>query len=315
MKLGLALLIVISLPAISHAESSSKTSLGEKIENTSTGGKEFVSKYFRTLSAEIDAFFSSRRTSYLTNTSQFRISNITTVREDIKPTNESHLSFNIILPETQKRASLVFEREPRRLESPEKPGDVQPAQAPEEEKKSQTAASLRYFLLLTDNTTISSDAGVQFEPPIQPFGRLRASRSVFPNKKWEIRGSEEIYYFFVDRWRLSTSLDSDHTLSSNLLFRLGNTVTWYQISESYEYLYGPSLFQRLSATRGLGYHFKVLASSQPVWQNINMTASIVYRQSIIKDWFFYELVPAVDFPRERDWKATSSLSLKFEAVF
>jgi hypothetical protein len=311
----LALSFLSAQASMAEPKAATEQTLGQEVEKSSTEGKKFISKYVRSFSADIDHFFSSRRTSYLTNNTQLRFAYLSTVREYEGYTGNFQVGFNINLPQTEKKVQLVFEKKPRKLEATENPAQTPPIDTADTPKQSQTAASIRYLVLFTENTSVSTDGGFQFENPAQPFSRTRVSRSFLPMDVWELRFSEEAYYFFTDKWRFVTSFDSDNKISDRFLFRFANELTWNQVSMAYEYLYGPSFFHKLSDTKAMGYHFRYLAKSQPTWQNVGYSASIVYRQLIFKDWFYFEIIPAVDFPRSRDWQATPSISGKLEVVF
>jgi hypothetical protein len=43
--------------------------------------------------------------------------------------------------------------------------------------------------------------------------------------------------------------------------------------------------------------------------------SVRYRQRILRDWLFYEIIPQVSFPRERDFEATPGILLRLEMLF
>jgi hypothetical protein len=43
--------------------------------------------------------------------------------------------------------------------------------------------------------------------------------------------------------------------------------------------------------------------------------SVRYRQRILRDWLFYEVIPQISFPDERDRDATPAILLRLEMFF
>ena len=113
----------------------------------------------------------------------------------------------------------------------------------------------------------------------------------------------------------TTSLNFDNQINNEILFRYQNEVTWLDETDEVNFIFGPTLYHRLSSHRAIAYNIKASGINKPTIFVNNYRVSIDYRQKLYKEWFFYELNPAVDFPKEKDFKKVYSIAIKFETVF
>ena len=110
-------------------------------------------------------------------------------------------------------------------------------------------------------------------------------------------------------------VDFDKRLNETFLFRFVNNVRW----DDQDYIIGlengPSLFQKLSEKKALSYHAHVFSESQDNLYVTNYLLQITYRQNLYKSWFFVNVTPFLNFPRERKFQRTPGLLVRFDTIF
>jgi hypothetical protein len=270
---------------------------------------ELLSRTIFRLSNRIDSFFGSERADDEANGSRLRMSWETGKIEGNKIKQEANLRLKLVLPETQKRLRIVVERD--------SDGPPKLSEGKEKQEETPSEAAIRQAAIeLAQAPTrwkVGMDTGIRVEIPPNPYARFHITRSAFFGK-YELRGSQEFFWYLSDGAGETTRLDLDRPIREGLLFRLGNEATWTDDSDRFSLAHGPVLYHQLSERRGVAYSLRALGTSKPVVHINNYELKLTYRQLIHKNWLFYEFTPLIFFPKDRDWQRTLAVFFKLEMV-
>ena len=273
---------------------------------------EDISKKIINLSNRIDSFFGDERIDDEANNTRVRLFTITTFREAQKASTEGNFRIQLRLPRTEKRLQLVVQRDKEEKEDELRPSGNEPGAA-QQGLAEKTTAGLRYLLDVAD-INFSSELGVRINWPPQIFGRMRFRKNI-DFGKWVFRPVEEITWVDREGWFSDTDLNFDRRLNSFWLFRFVNNVEWNDIDYKLRFQHGPSFFQKINDRMGLSYNARAYLEQNPSLSSQNYQVGIGFRQLLYDKWFFWEISPGLNFPREADFRRTPIATIKFEAIF
>ena len=277
-----------------------------------------LSKSIVLLGTRIDRFFGVDRGEDITNNSQIRMWVQTTKVEGQNLDSEANIRFKIHLPYTQKRFKFVFERkadDQSQVTSAEESIPVkQPGEETDLNQKVKTTAALQYLISETRNWNFFADTGIRVDIPPEPFARARLRRNWKLPFSVEAIAEQSIFWYLEEGFGETSSLDFDYQIAENKLFRFQNTATWWDETDTFTIVHGPTLYHTLSNRRGISYSAKAIGSTRPQPMITNYDLSIAYRQLLHKNWFFMEISSLGTFPRAQNWEFIPSISLKFEVI-
>jgi len=275
-------------------------------------------------SKNIDDFFGEEDETEPINKSKFRIYT-TTLKTEGKVLKTLLLyKFKLVLPKTQKRLQIIIE--PEGDDAQEGIGGTVSGNTPTKTKATTTAESLQNsttaalrFIVDTAGIKTSVDTGIIANIPPLPFIRIRLRRDVPLKDHWVFRVKETIKWIHDDRTTSDLDLNFDRPLGTPLgksfLFRMVNNIFWDDFDYIIALRNGPSLFHTINSKIGMNYNAHILSTNSPSFQVENYLISVGFRQLLYKNWFFWQLSPALEFPRIENFHRTPSLTIRFEAVF
>ena len=273
---------------------------------------EDISKKIINLSNRIDSFFGDERIDDEANNTRVRLFTVTTFREAQKASTEGNFRIQLRLPKTEKRLQLVVQRDQEDDEEELRPSENEPGQN-QQGLAEKTTAGLRYLLDVAD-INFSSELGLRLSWPPQIFGRMRFRKNINFGK-WVFRPVEEITWLDREGWFSETDLNFDRRINPFWLFRFVNNVEWNDIDYKLRFQHGPSFFQKINDRMGLSYNARATLEQNPNLSSQNYQIGVGFRQLLYNKWFFWELSPALNFPREQDFRRTPIATVKFEAIF
>lgn len=288
-----------------------KVSLIDHIHSTLSG--DILSAATR-----LDNFFGTERSDDLANDTRVRIYTVSTKLEGENPTTQGDLKIQLVLPQTQKKLRLIVESDDDKNEESTSSStgtntktSTQKASTGQNAVDS-TSAALRY-IIETAGIRSSFDAGLRFTSKPQVFYRLRFRRRT-KFGEWTFRPVEQIMWVQDEGHSSDTDLDFDKNLGKNWDLRLVNNIFWNDQDHTVNFTNGPSWFQTINEKIGLSYNLRAFSSNTPDFAINNYSASIGYRQLLYKQWFFWTIIPAVNFPRENHFHRTPSLTVRFDVI-
>lgn len=275
---------------------------------------EAISSRILRLSNRIDSFFGDKRIEEESNDTRIRLFTRTSLEEASDLETENNYVIQLRLPRTEKRLQFVVrsdedEDEPEAVNAPTERG----SRGAREGLADKTTAALRFLLDVSD-IKFSSDMGVRVGLPPQVFARARFRRN-FQFGKWIFRPIEKLLWVDREGWYSQTDMNFDRRLNDSWLFRFANKLEWDDQDHILHFRSGPSWFQKVNDQIGLSYNMLSYWEDTPEWAVNNFALSVGFRQLLYKEWFFWEIAPVVNFPREENFHRTPGISVKFEAIF
>lgn len=218
------------------------------------------------------------------------------------------------LPIAEKRLHLLFETDPDKnvsIDSTQK----QTAPLKQPTKPESYAAALRFERAREQRWHFSADGGIKFAGlNSTPFVRTRASLTT-PLGEWLIKPAETLFWFNTIGAGATTQLDFDRPISESLMFRASSNATWLHDAQSFSLRQDFSSFHTLDERTALLYQASVIGVSRPNAHVTDYVVLAVYRYRLHREWMFFELSPQLHFPRDRDYRPNSLLSLRLEMLF
>ncbi|WP_372881411.1 hypothetical protein [Psychromonas sp.] len=115
----------------------------------------------------------------------------------------------------------------------------------------------------------------------------------------------------------ATHIDFDHSLNERFLFRWSNFAKLETHLEGFEFGSGVTLYHYISPTQALSYQAGITANNKPYYYINNTHLGVTYRHNILRDWFFYELIPEINWPKDayQEQKKELTFTLRLEVMF
>lgn len=276
-----------------------------------------LSRRILNMANTIDIFFGTDRKFDQVNKTKLRIFADAVKLEGQDPTYEGNIKFQLVLPRTQERLHLVLESsEDKDGQSDNKgaPGaSTSTTRSKGEKARDTTTAGLRYILDTADIQT-SIGTGVKFDViSPRPFVRLRFSKDT-EIKDWLFRPRHEILWITEQGYSTDTDLNFDKSLNNEWLLRFVNNIQWNDDDYIVNLQNGPTWFQKISEKIGMSYNAHIFTDNSPKFSVNNYSLSVGYRQLLYKEWFFWTISPALNFPRSERFHRTPSASVRFEVI-
>ncbi|HMP77787.1 MAG TPA: hypothetical protein PKE12_15940 [Kiritimatiellia bacterium] len=181
------------------------------------------------------------------------------------------------------------------------------------ESSNEGGAGLRYRLPDYFSLRSSVSASMAFRPEPVPRIRLR-SRIRGQFGVWRVELGETLFWESDDGFGEKTQLDIGRPLGSNTLIRASSAAVWSETSRGVNLGQSLTWSHRLSQRRTVSLRAGALGHTEPETMVDLYTARAIWRQRIYRDWLFLEFEPGVDFPEERDFKATPLVSLRVDVI-
>lgn len=273
----------------------------------------FISEQFLYLPNAIDGFFADQRLDLESNESRLKFTLDSTLSEGGEWTFLSHLKARVSLPYAEKKLKITFESAPEAgITVPEEEaGESEPLQAV---GRGEQAATLEATISESENWLFHFNLGLKLHTPVDPFTRLRARRD-FPFRYVRLRLAETLFLFKSTGLGETTQFDADFPLGPRELFRASSFASFFKDDDRFVFGQDLSLFIQLTDNRALAYRFGVRGDNETNTRVTEYLAEVRFRRRLHKQWLYLELIPALRFPEEQDFRLTPSFTLRLETVF
>ena len=176
------------------------------------------------------------------------------------------------------------------------------------------SASLRYEKSDESLWHISSDAGIKFQLPLDPFLRSRGSYAI-QLEEWRLKLTQSVFWFSTIGLGETTQLDMERVLSDPLLFRATSTATCMEAPQNCDFRQDFSYYHTLNERTAVVYQASIIGANKPKMQETAYVLLARYRYRLHKEWVFFEISPQLNFPRTDDFKLNALLLLRLEMLF
>lgn len=266
------------------------------------------------LGRSLDGFFASRDAHWDSNESYMILSGHTVFRKRGDIDFDPRIRVRLDLPYTKEKFRLIIESDPEEELSVQERARERSLTAFERRQTSASGA-VRYIFDELDKWKLSTDLGVRFRFPPNPFWRFQASRQWQLTEYWSTRFHQRVYWYLDDGLGETSELYFERPLSPNVLFRAKSEAEWNKNEDKFDFAQIFSILQRIDMRRAAEWQIGVLGESQPTARTTDYFANVTYRRLLYKDWLFYELTPELLFPRSDSFKPNPSISIGIEVIF
>lgn len=254
----------------------------------------------------LDAFFSDERLEEEVPGSRLRLRGGFELRRGPDVDLVEDFDTKIALPRTEQRLQILIGRVGVRDQEDDE-------LLTDRDRESETVTGLR--VLLRENTWVrlQADGGSKFRPTPDPFGRTRA-RFLYGLAPWAFRLTQTVSWFTRDGWGETTRVDAERELGERFFARTTSEATVAETSDGIEWSQRFSLQRVLSRRRAISIDLEAFGPTEPATYVEEYAAAFRYRQRIWREWLFYEIEPALVFPRERGYDVRPELTFRLEVV-
>ncbi|MDD2915184.1 MAG: hypothetical protein PHP70_07685 [Gallionella sp.] len=281
--------------------------------------RNYLSGKITQFASDIDRFFGGDRHFQESNPSviQFSVNRADGYGGDSKFDLAAKL--NLRLPVTEGRLRLLLETDPEKNIT----SGPTPAPTPTQGHTvlsnkvvvpKSVALAVRLVAEEENAWHFSTDAGLKFPLPIQPFMRTRASFSA-PMGQWRLKAAESVYWFNSLGVGETTQLDLERIFSPRLLFRASSNATWLNDKRNFDLRQDLSVYHTLNDRAALMYQASVIGVSNPQLQATEYVMLAFYRYRLHQKWLFFELTPQLHFPRVNNYRSSPAISMRLEMLF
>ena len=275
--------------------------------------RDYLSEKIVAFTKEVDQFFGDERYFQESNKSVIQLNlNQGIVQGGGRPFGIEGQA-RLDLPAAQKRFQFVLEYDPEKKSAGEVRKD-QPAPPQEAAAPSQYAASLRYEKKEESQWHFSSEAGIKFQFPLDPFLRTRGSYAI-QVEEWRLKLAESVFWFSTIGLGETTQLDMERVLSAPVLFRATSTATCMEAPQNCDLRQDLAFYHTLDERSAVVYQASVIGVNKPVLQETAYVLLARYRHRLHKEWVFFEVSPQLNFPITDAFRLNALLQLRLEMLF
>lgn len=294
--LGLILTITLFSPALADDKKIDINAAERKAEKNACNrvnkeGKQwfdethtFLSTQFCEPAAWFDSFFSSPRTE-----EEFRPGSRVRWQNDFVLTEgngwdyKGNLHFSFKLPKAKKRINIFFREDPE-------PDFLDVAPALDEGDDSDNDLGLLY------EVKESPRANLSLRIKLSPSATIRYRYSYPVSRTFVTRFTQEVFNRDSAYGRTSR-LDFEKKLTDNVSFRQSSEGTVGKNIDGTVWQTSFVVLQRLSDISAMSYESSLTGVTDPDNITNNARLGVRYRRSFYRSWLFYELAPAINWPK------------------
>ncbi len=159
------------------------------------------------------------------------------------------------------------------------------------------------------------DIGIKSSIPVDPFTRLRLSKEYQFGEKWKAIWRHRLFAYYRRDSGYQTDFRIYRPISERVVFQNTSEVRWNHDEKVLDYANITAFKQAISNHSYAEYSFGAFYEDHPYSHLTNYFVQFSYTRRLYEDWFFVQLVPRNDWPRQEDFKATHSFLVRFDIFF
>jgi hypothetical protein len=266
---------------------------------------EFFGERVNHLANDFDEFFATERADDELGRSRFRLRYNYRVEERALPDDDVRISFNLKLPQLEKKFKIDDDKKKKKNGKPETEAE---RKAREAEYKSRHVVDKRWLFNATGNLNAS------IHPSVTVQGRLRKSMETGTLIHRFVQ--EATWRSNRDGFRHRTNLTTDHSFDQRLLFRFTNDIDWKISQKDFSTTHGPAFLHRVSDWSALSYSVNMGTTVQGgIWYVSSYTAAPTYRRNLYRDLLYVDLTAGLLFPKIWSFRRTPFANVQLEMLF
>ncbi|NWO06128.1 MAG: hypothetical protein HLX50_10660 [Alteromonadaceae bacterium] len=227
---------------------------------------------------------------------------------------EPEVRFRLEVPTTEEKLKLVIDSETEDL-VPLEERDRDRQLVDSERTDSETTGALRYITEIGDAVNFTTDIGGRLRLPPEMFWRAKAGKGWQLSNDWSLAAEQRVYYYHTEGWGARSWFGVNRPLPDGWRFFSSSELEWQHDERKFESAQIFSIRKRLNNRSEIRPRLGVLGESQPEWRTTSYFADVTWRYRIYEDWLFAEFIPALSFPREKNFREQTSILFRLEMYF
>jgi len=179
----------------------------------------------------------------------------------------------------------------------------------------QTSVALQYTKRVLDSFVYSHRVSIRYDNGLNPRFRTRARYTQQLADKSMLNLTQVLFWEYRDGLGQENRIDLDHSLQDNMLTRTTAKGVFSEVSNGYEWLAMQQVLFAFSKKRAITMGAYIVGETSPKNYLTDYALFIDYRQKFLKEWLFYEILPAIHWPRENNFSSVSSITVTLEVRF
>ncbi len=267
---------------------------------------------FHSMAASIDEYFAGEDSLGLENKSYVRLRLGARWEEGERVGEDTDLKVRIDLPITKKRWKLFIENQ---LDEFEDFDSRNRADLIRPESRDDSFYGGISGEKETENWQLRPELGVKLRFPVDLFTRFRATRPIEIEGPWEGQFRQSVYYFHQEGFGARSRLSFQRPWGDQFLWRTSSEAEWQDEGEEFNLAQVFGLNHILNEDQALAYEVGLLGERDPSLKLSSYYANVRFRQRLHEDWLFFDVIPGVSWPRDKDFDSVVSLTARVEILF
>lgn len=227
---------------------------------------------------------------------------------------EPEARFRLDLPTVKDKFRLVVENAPDEF-VPLREQNQDRRLTADERSDTETTGALRYLAMLSERWSLSNDVGIRFHWPLNPFWRTRLYANWDLPGPWSMDVEQRFFYFHTDGWGERTEFLFSRWFSDAYYLTLRSDLQWIDQETRFEWTQIGYLDHFINNRSQITYRLGAIGENRPDWRTTSVFVDAAWRYRLYEDWLFAEVIPALEFPREDNFKENPSLTFRIEMFF
>ena len=187
----------------------------------------------------------------------------------------------------------------------------------EDHDLSDSTLGLQYDIKSKARYSTSFRIGLKTRFPIQPHSSFRYRFTKPLSNDYLFRFTETLFWRKWEGFGETSRFDLEKLVSPSTLSRTSLSKTFSETSSGIDWDASTGIFYRVSDRAGLSLDLVTSGSTRPNSVITNYGIVMKYRRNIFRKWFFFEVIPKLNWPRDENdhYGGRTSLLVRFEVQF
>ena len=310
-------LMLLLTAGVTGADETNDSDLSPWAIDTITPIHDSVTRWVDNTARNIDGFFGTIDSDSVDNESYLRLSTDFDWAEFEEFDIDPGIRFKLDVPTTEERLRLIIESDPE-----ESRGTLEEQGAErlrnDTDGLGDTVAGLSRLGSRDkrEGWQTRVGAGGKLHWPVNPYLRYSAERLwQLGDSPWQLSSYNRASWFEHDGYSARSRWDVGRPLDSTRHLRFVSQLQWQEDYDQLEFSQSAQLNKVLGKRSAIRYSAVIVggSSSNPRVNDYYLQAD--YRRDIHRQYLYWDIVPALHFPREADFKPRWAISLRLEMLF
>ncbi|OWL83990.1 hypothetical protein [Halopseudomonas aestusnigri] len=310
-------LMLLLTAGVTGADETNDSDLSPWAIDTITPIHDSVTRWVDNTARNIDGFFGTIDSDSVDNESYLRLSTDFDWAESEEFDIDPGIRFKLDVPTTEERLRLIIESDPE-----ESRGTLEEQGAErlrnDTDGLGDTVAGLSRLGSRDkrEGWHTRVGAGVKLHWPVNPYLRYSAERLwQLGDSPWQLSSYNRASWFEHDGYSARSRWDVGRPLDSTRHLRFVSQLQWQEDYDQLEFSQSTQLNIVLGKRSAIRYSAVIVGGSSSNPRVNDYYLQTDYRRDIHRQYLYWDIVPALHFPREADFKPRWAISLRLEMLF